>query len=171
MSTNSPPANHAVEIVPARLGDLDALLPLIREYYAFDDIAFDEGAIRRGLHHLLGDEKLGGAWFIRRGGDAVGFFVLTFGFDLEMGGHLATVNELYLRPEARRSGLGTEALRFIEEHLSSMGIFAYELHVERDNTAARAFYAKQCFHAHDRIPLSKRITPRDDADVSFTPHP
>jgi catechol 2,3-dioxygenase-like lactoylglutathione lyase family enzyme/ribosomal protein S18 acetylase RimI-like enzyme len=141
----------------AEAADADALVALVREYYAFDAIAFDEGSVRRGLADLLADEVLGGAWLVRRGSDAVGFFVVTYGFDMELGGRQATVTELYLRPEHRRGGLGTAAIRYIEEHLRSRGIAAYELQVARENAAARAFYGRMGFGAHDRIPLSKRV--------------
>jgi GNAT superfamily N-acetyltransferase len=137
--------------------DASTLLALAREYYDYDAIPFDEAAMGQGFAHLLADAALGGAWSIRRGHDVVGYFVVTYGFDLEFGGRQATVTELYLRPEARRGGIGTAAIRHIEEHLRGLGIGAYELQVERDNSEARAFYARVGFQAHDRIPMSKRI--------------
>jgi ribosomal protein S18 acetylase RimI-like enzyme len=148
------------EVVRARTGDVEALVPLVGEYYAFDGIPFDETVVRRGLRELLADETLGGAWLLRREHDLVGFFVATYGFDLELGGRHATVTELYIRPGARRAGLGTAALRVLEEHLADRGITAYELQVERDNIEARAFYEKQGFSGHDRIPLTKDLAPR-----------
>jgi GNAT superfamily N-acetyltransferase len=81
----------------------------------------------------------------------------TYGFDLELGGRQATVTELYLRPHARRHGVGSRALAFLEEHLRQVGIGAYELQVESDNAEARTFYARMGLEPHDRIPLSKRL--------------
>ncbi len=75
-STLGDPAHFA----PAWADALEALLALVREYYAFDGIPFDDAAVRRGLAELLTDASLGGAWIIRRGDDAIGYFVLTYGF-------------------------------------------------------------------------------------------
>ena len=160
---------------PARAEAVEALLALVREYYDFDGIHFDDATARRGLAELLTDASLGGAWIIRRGDDAVGYFVLTYGFDLELGGRQATVTELYLRPHARRQGIGSRALTFIEEHLRQVGIGAYELHVERDNAAARAFYARMGLEPHDRIPLTKllaapRASPRSEEAPQVSMH-
>ena len=140
--------------------DLPELTALVKAYYAFDGIPFDAESIERGLVTLLEDPSVGGAWLIREADDTVGFFVLTYGFELELGGRQATVTELYLRPESRGRGVGSETLTFIEEHLRVAGIGAYELHVERENEAARAFSAAAGFEKHDRIPLSKRIPSR-----------
>jgi GNAT superfamily N-acetyltransferase len=157
MSTHGRTPGDPARFTPARADTLEALLALAREYYDFDGIPFDEAELRRGLAELLTDASLGGAWIIRRGDEAVGYFVLTYGFDLELGGRQATVTELYLRPHARRQGIGSCALAFVEDHLRQVGIGAYELHVERDNAEARAFYARMGLEPHDRIPLSKRL--------------
>ena len=79
----------ACEITRAHRVDIDVLLQLVGEYYDFDDIDFDETEVRRGLNELLGDETLGGAWVLRQGAAPVGYFVLTYGFDLELGGRVA----------------------------------------------------------------------------------
>jgi diamine N-acetyltransferase len=136
---------------------VDTLLGFIREYYTLDGIAYDAERLRHGLLDLFAHEAYGGAWLIRRAGADVGYFVLTFGFDLELGGRQATVTEVFVRADARGSGAGRVAFAFIEAYLRELGIAAYELQVERANTAARAFYQRLGFEAHDRIPLSKHL--------------
>jgi catechol 2,3-dioxygenase-like lactoylglutathione lyase family enzyme/ribosomal protein S18 acetylase RimI-like enzyme len=149
----------AVELVRARPRDLGVLVDEVRAYYEFDAIAFDASAIRTGVAELLAHPELGVAWLIQRGGEVVGCCVLAYGFDLEVGGRQATVTELYLHPAHRRAGIGAAAIAHVEEHLRGLGIAGYELHVERANAGARAFYAKLGFTAHDRIPLTKRLPP------------
>jgi ribosomal protein S18 acetylase RimI-like enzyme len=136
---------------------LDVLLSLVAKYYAFDGIAFDRDAVQRGARELLANRVLGCAWLIRDGGRFVGHVVVAFGIDLEFGGRQATVTELYLDEDVRRRGYGTATLRFIEGVLRDMGVHALELQVEHDNADARAFYARNGFQAHTRIPLSKRL--------------
>ncbi len=106
---------------------------------------------------LLADPRLGIACLIERGQQLAGYLILTFGFDLEFGGRQATVTDLYLRPEARGSGLGAAALTALEDVGRRLGLKALELQVERDNLEAQAFYTRLGFTAHDRVPLSKRL--------------
>lgn len=140
----------------------DALVELVSAYHAFDRIPFDAPALRKGLAALFADAALGGAWLIQIDGANVGYFVLSFAFDLEFGGRVATVTDLYLHEHVRGVGLGRATLAFIEEVLRGHAIGAYELQVERANTNARAFYERLGFHAHDRIPLSKKVGARSE---------
>lgn len=138
--------------------DLDSVLPLVAAYYAFDEIPYEEGAIRRGLQELLADSPFGGVWFIEHERRIAGYFVLTLGFDLEFGGRVGVLTELFLVPSARRRGFGTATLEFVEATLRSWGARALELLAERDNTEALSFYAKFGMTAYDRVALSKRLS-------------
>lgn len=141
----------------ATLEHKDLMLELVRSYYEFDEIAFDKEAISRGLSELLTQPSLGGAWLIELPGQTAGYFILTFGFDLEFGGRQATLTDIYIAPEHRRRGLGAEALRFVEDLLRQRGIMALELQVERHNAAALSFYERCGLEKHDRIPMSKKL--------------
>ena len=142
---------------PARHGDLETVLAFIRDYYKFDGIPFHSAEIRSSLDRLLKDPALGRVWTVYGEGKMVGYAVLTFGYDLEFGGQVATVTELYLAPEYRRSGIGRRFMRFLEHTCRDLGISALELQVERDNMEAQAFYRALGFISHDRIPLSRRL--------------
>jgi hypothetical protein len=49
-----------IDFQEAATGDIEALIPLIRAYYEFDEILFDDTAIRRGLAGFMADSSLGG---------------------------------------------------------------------------------------------------------------
>ena len=146
-----------VQFQAASPDDIETLLNLVRAYYDHDEIHFDASSVRRGLAKLLGTPSLGAAWLIVDGGSLLGFFVLTFGFDLEFGGRVATVTEFYLKPPHRRKGVGTRTLTFIEETLRALGIGAFELQAEQRNGNALAFYRSFGMEAHARVPFSKRV--------------
>lgn len=133
-------------------------MELIKAYYAFDKIPFHPEKIGPALHELLSDESLGKAWLIQTDGNDAGYVLATFGYDLEFGGRVATITEFYLRPEYRRSGLGTQTVEFVENTLRASGVETLGLHVEHSNREALTFYSKNGFHEHDRIPMSKLIT-------------
>jgi diamine N-acetyltransferase len=137
--------------------DVDLALEFVREYYALDRIPFDPERVRRGLLEIAADAALGQFWFVRHEGRDVGHALLTYGFDLEFGGRTATVTEVYLREAYRGLGLGTAVFEALERHCAERGVQTLELQAERENTAARRFYARLGFQAHDRVPYSKPI--------------
>jgi GNAT superfamily N-acetyltransferase len=103
--------------VRALPSDLERVLGFIREYYKFDGIPFRSREIKEGLEVLLRDRSIGRVWLIRLGEQEVGYFILTFGYDLEFGGRQATLTDLYIADGYRRLGLGSKTLQFLEENL------------------------------------------------------
>lgn len=146
-----------VDFRPAMIRDLKALSRLIRSYYALDHIAFDAKAIRSGLKAMFKDKSTGQAFLIIVGAKAIGYAILTYGFDLEFGGRTALMTDLYLEPKYRRLGIGRKTLQFLEQICRNNSIGALELQVERTNTVAQRFYRRLEFEAHDRIPMTKRL--------------
>jgi diamine N-acetyltransferase len=137
--------------------DVAALRTLVKQYYEFDQIPFVPEEIESGLQTLLSDGSLGQAWLVFNGTRPVGYIIFTYGFDIEFGGRLATVTDLYLEPGHRRRGLGGKILDHVEAFCRSIGLRGLELQVENDNTEARALYKRFGFQPADRIPMSKRI--------------
>ena len=140
-----------------RADDEEALVPMIERYFAHDHIPFDERAVQRGLAQLLGDPRLGQAWLVEENGLAVGYAIVTFGFDLEMGGRFALLTDLYLEPSRRGQGRGMQTLAELERRLVGLGVVTFELTVEQKNQHAQALYRKAGFSARDRFPMTKRI--------------
>jgi ribosomal protein S18 acetylase RimI-like enzyme len=143
--------------VPAGPGDLERVLELMRAYYAFDRLAFEEPAARRAVSELLTDSNLGRVFFVDVDGAVAGYAVLALGFSIEFHGRDAFVDEIYLREEYRGRGLGRRVLAFLEDTCRSLGVRSLHLEVERHNTAAQAVYRRVGFVDHDRYLMTKRI--------------
>ena len=146
-----------VTFKPAEARDAEQLLRLMRAFYEFEHLAFDEADACAALRQLLGDESLGRVWLIQLGAETAGYLVLTLGFSLEFKGRDAFVDELYLREEFRGRGLGTRALHFAEGACRELGVRALHLEVERANTAAQGVYRRAGFRDHDRHLLTKWV--------------
>ncbi len=129
----------------------------MRQYFAYDEISFDEPAVRRGLAELLARPELGWVFVAIESTAVVGYAVATLGFDLEFGGRQATLTDLFVTSQLRRAELGRELLRLVEHTCKTEGVRALELQAEVDNTEARAFYEANGFREHSRVPLSKRF--------------
>ena len=59
------------------------------------------------------------------------------------------LEELYLRPEARNQGLGSEFFDFLRRYGASLGARRLRLEVEEENTGAMRLYARMGFAALD----------------------
>jgi ribosomal protein S18 acetylase RimI-like enzyme len=150
-------SGETVSFRTATIADVEALLNLVKQYYEFDQIPYVPAEIESGLRALLSDGSLGQAWLVLHGTHPVGYIIFTYGFDIEFGGRLATITDLYLEPSHRRQGLGGKILDHVEAFCRSIGLRGLELQVETDNAEARALYDKFGFQPADRIPMSKRI--------------
>jgi ribosomal protein S18 acetylase RimI-like enzyme len=144
----------------ATLDDVDTLLPLMRLYYEFDHLGFEEARARRALAELLENEALGKAWLIRWREAAAGYVVLTHDYGLDSGGREAVIDEFYLRSDYRRQGIGRGTIQFLEQFCAAEGMTALWLGVRHDNTAAQAFYAEMGFEDTGLRMMTKPIISR-----------
>ena len=69
----------------------------------------------------------------------LGVVVLAYRLNVSAGGLFASVEELYVRPEARRRGVGRALLHAADERCEERGISYVEAQVE--DAAAKTFYA------------------------------
>ncbi len=137
--------------------DLEILLSLLQAYYRHDGLRYVEDELRPSLARLLSHPSLGRAYLLELAGQVAGYALLTFGYDLELGGDLGLLTDLYVEPGWRRKGHGLATLRFLEQLCRTLGIRALVLEVERHNVEAQAIYRAFGFRALDRIPLVKSI--------------
>jgi diamine N-acetyltransferase len=142
----------------AALEDAPLLLGLMREFYAFEHLTFDETRARAALVRLLDDASLGQVFLVEEDGGIAGYVVVAFGYSLEFHGRDAFVDELFLQPAVRGRGLGREVLRFVEEHCRRSGVTALHLEVERKNKAAQEFYRRLGFQDHDRYLMTQWLS-------------
>lgn len=129
------------------------LLEWVRAYYACDGIAFDAASMAPALERLLREPTLGRAYFITRGAKRIGYTIFTFGYDVEFGGALATITDLFLQLAHRRRGAGARTLEFIAKTCREAGVRALELQVERHNLPAQRLYEKFGFRQLSRLPM------------------
>ena len=137
--------------------DVDPLLRMMREYYAFDHHPFDREKAGTALAGLLRDPALGCIWLIYVGHNAVGYVVLTFGYSLELLGRDAFVDELFLVESHRGQGWGRKTMEFVEQAARTLGVHAIHLEVTRRNADAQQFYTKIGFKDRGHHLMSKWI--------------
>jgi len=140
---------------PATPADVPVLLAMMRALYDYDHSPFHEAEHARALRLLIANENLGRLWLIQSKGQTVGYVILAFGFSLEFRGRDAFVDELFIVESFRGRGIGSEALRFVEQAARDLGIRALHLEVARSNTRAQEVYRKFGYLDHDRYLMTK----------------
>ncbi len=136
--------------------DLADLMPLMREYAAFDQLEFDAERAGAAMRGLLADARCGRVAFIHEQGQRCGYVALCYGYSIELGGRDAFVDELYILAEFRGRGLGTRVLEAACELARADAVVALHLEVRRDNVAAQRYYARGGFQPRDRYLLLTR---------------
>jgi ribosomal protein S18 acetylase RimI-like enzyme len=99
---------------------------------------------RRGF--ILVDGAAGVAW-------------VSFTWSLEHGGLTAWLEELYIVPERRDSGLGTALLRAAEERARAAGCEAVDLEVDAEHTRAARLYQREGYRPLPRARWVKPLRP------------
>jgi hypothetical protein len=96
MSTTNP------QWKPATAADALRILALMRDFYAEEDLVYDENRAHAALSELLMTPSYGQIFLLRDDSEWLGYFVATFGFSLEFGGRY-----VLLRAGACGTGTGT----------------------------------------------------------------
>jgi len=137
--------------------DADLLLPMMREYYAFDHHPFDPEKARAALTGLLHNPAFGRVWLICAAEKVAGYIVLTFGYSLELLGRDAFVDEFFLLENHRGQGWGRRTMEFVEQAARALEVHAIHLEVTRHNAGAQKFYPKLGFEDRGHHLMSKWI--------------
>jgi ribosomal protein S18 acetylase RimI-like enzyme len=145
-----------VRLRAAVAADLADILPRTRELNDHEGIAVSDADLARALRRLLDDASLGGVWLVERGGQVVGYAIVTYGYDLEFAGSDAWLTELWIDEAARGAGTGSEVLRLLGDEVKARGVNALHLQVREENPALR-LYQRAGFSAVPRLILTKRL--------------
>jgi ribosomal protein S18 acetylase RimI-like enzyme len=148
--------NVKVSFKQAQVSDIDVLLSLLREYYAYENLQLDDGAAQKRLTEFIGEPLLGNIWLIAVDSDIAGYIVVTNGYGLEHGRNV-TIDEFYVCERFRGQGLGRKTMQFVLSELHRRGIESIHTEVERDNTKALKFWTDLGFHKHDRYSMVKML--------------
>ena len=147
---------ETIRLREAGPADLEALLPLVCDYHAFEEFDLSDAEREAVLQPLLDEPSLGQVWLLECGPEAVGYVALCFGYSIEFQGRDAFIDELYIRPAWRGRGLGRLALEEACRRARDAGVRALHLEVANDNDRALRLYAALGFEDRPRFHLMSR---------------
>ena len=138
----------------ATLTDIDALVQLMRSFYAESSFELPEQNASRAFEALLDDSRLGQVWMIEEDGHPSGFVVLTVSFSMEYGGLRGFVDDFYIEPQSRNRGLGHAALEEVKRACRRRGVRALVVETGPQNAAAVSAYRSVGFTETGRTILA-----------------
>ncbi len=132
-----------IDIRPALRDDVPAILGLIRELAEYEKLthllAASEADIDR---ELFGERPAAEALVARTGGNTVAFALYFHNMSTFLGRRGLWLEDLYVRPDYRRAGIGEELLRSVARIAAERGCGRFEWTVLDWNQPAIDFYRK-----------------------------
>lgn len=135
--------SHPPIIRAAVVADAPRIAAMVGRYWQFEGIeGFDAVRAEATLTRLLREPQWGACWLAEVDGVACGYVIAMVMLSIEFGGVMAEIDELWLAPEQRGSGLGRALLQTAEQALTARGCTHATLLLGSDNSAARSFYRR-----------------------------
>ncbi|HEY3780055.1 MAG TPA: GNAT family N-acetyltransferase [Fimbriimonadaceae bacterium] len=135
-----------LELLSATPGHFEIAVGLMREFYAhFEDLHFDEERSTAALHALIENSALGMVLLLRVDNVFVGYAALAYGFNLELFGRTAWIDEFYIRESYRGQGLGSSILDQIYADCQKEGFKALMLELDKANLDGLRLYTRKRF--------------------------
>lgn len=132
-----------IDIRPALRDDVPAILGLIRELAEYEKLthllAASEADIDR---ELFGERPVAEALVARTGGNTVAFALYFHNMSTFLGRRGLWLEDLYVRPDYRRAGIGEALLRSVARIAAERGCGRFEWSVLDWNQPAIDFYRK-----------------------------
>jgi GNAT superfamily N-acetyltransferase len=145
-------------IQPATVEDIDALLPMVEQYWKFENIeGFDPARMRALLTRVLEDASLGRIWISRVYGEPAGYLLAVYVFSLEHQGLTAEIDEFFIVPPHRGLGIGANMLAAAEAQFRIEQCTNVSLQLGRSNEAARKFYRENGFEGREGFELVSKM--------------
>lgn len=156
MIQNIRSVNH-MQLRIATPGDEAEIISLLREFMAFEkvDLLTDDefGKVFRTVMAM--PERM--QFLVAETDEIVGMLTVLWGYSTWKGKPVASLEDVYVRPEMRSQGVATALLAHAFELAKEKGCARVDLVTETENYPAQALYKKAGFELVPRIPFTKRL--------------
>jgi GNAT superfamily N-acetyltransferase len=140
-----------LQIQTAESADLEPIVRLLRTQLEEHDIVLTGEALQRATQGLIDDRRVGRILTARLDGELVGVAVISFLWTLEHGGHTAWLDEVYVEPARRGSGIGKQLVEAAMQVARDGDCIALDLEVDAGHEAAERLYERMGFRRHRRV--------------------
>jgi GNAT superfamily N-acetyltransferase len=121
--------------------DLAELLPLLRAYCDFYEVAPSDDALFELSRALIADPEREGVQLIARdGGKAVAFATIYWSWATTIASRIGVMNDLYVAPDARGSGAADALIHACADECRRHGAAELTWQTAKDNARAQRVY-------------------------------
>lgn len=126
--------------------DKEAYIAMSKAFYKSDAVMHDipEEHFYRTFEELMSGSPYADAYIVEQDGKAVGYTLLAITYSNEAGGLVLWIEEIYILPEYRGKGYGTEIFEFLDKEYGNK-VARIRLEVEETNSRAIRLYNKLGF--------------------------
>ena len=124
-------------------GDLDDLLPLMRGYCDFYEVAPSDDALRSLSLELIENPDTAGLQLIARDDEdrsPLGFATIFWSYSTLSASAIAIMNDLYVAPQARGGGVGAALIRACEAECAARDVPLLQWQTAHSNKRAQTVY-------------------------------
>jgi GNAT superfamily N-acetyltransferase len=131
---------EGVEIRPARVDELEEMLPLIRAYCEFYETEPNDDGLRHMFTTLINEPSQGTVFIARDGGRAVGFASIDWKWSSLKAARIGFLEDLFVDPEVRGKGIADALIAACAERCRELGLPALQWETQPDNLRAQQVY-------------------------------
>lgn len=135
--------------------DAQAVLKMMKIFYDSPAVSHDvpEDTMKRNIEACTSENPSIEGYVFWEQENIAGYGMTAKSFTTEFGGNCIWVEDLYIMPQYRGSGIGTQFLSYVEERFLGQAVLL-KLEVERNNTAAVEVY-KKC--GYEELPYMEMV--------------
>ncbi len=141
--------------------DLPQMVELLMQLFE-QEAEFSPDATKQetALKLIFADPKLGKLFVARDGAKVVAMASLLFTVSTAEGGRAALFEDLVVRPDYRKQGIGARLLEYVIEQARSEGVLRLTLLTDMQNEQAQALYRRLGFVGSPMKPMRLKIKRR-----------
>lgn len=143
-----------MDISQANLDDIPQLCELLDLLFSQEaEFQLDHTAQVAGLQEIIKSPDCGRILVLRNGSSVIGMVNLLFTVSTALGGRVAILEDMIVRPEHRGGRAGSILLEAAIHFAKSAGCRRITLLTDRSNESARRFYIRHGFKLSKMVPM------------------
>ncbi len=147
-----------ITIRPMEKKDTDAVFQMMRSFYNSPAVLHQssDAVLRQDIADCVGDNPFVEGFLFEDGSVIAGYSMAAKGYSTEYGGVCVWVEDIYVIPEYRGRGIGTQLFQFLEDRYRDKAV-RIRLEVEKHNLQAIECYKKIGFEEVPYTEMSKDL--------------
>ena len=148
----------SIEYGPASSKDLPQMVELLGSLFEQEaEFSPDPGKQQRALEMIFADPALGKLFVARDGKRVVAMASLLFTVSTAEGGKAALFEDLVVRPDSRKQGIGAKLLEYVIGQARAEGVLRMTLLTDMQNERSQVLYRKLGFVGSPMKPMRLKL--------------